>query len=114
LLAEYGLRFLVGGLAVSAFSAIGDVFRPRSFAGLFGAAPSIAIATLMITVWTQGPQYAALEGRSMIIGAVALCVYSIVVCRLMKLRQQTPLHSSLAAMPAWLGVALGLNWLLLG
>jgi hypothetical protein len=62
LLAEYGLRFLVGGLAVSAFSAIGDVFRPRSFAGLFGAAPSIAIATLMITVSKQGAQYAAIEG----------------------------------------------------
>jgi hypothetical protein len=113
LLAEYVLRFIVGGLAVSAFSAIGDVFRPRSFAGLFGAAPSIAIATLMITVWKQGQQYAAIEGRSMIIGAVALCAYSIIVCRLMKRRQQPALGSSLVAMLAWLGVALGLNWLLL-
>jgi hypothetical protein len=39
------IRFVVGGLAVSAFAVLGDVFRPKSFAGLFGAAPSIALAT---------------------------------------------------------------------
>jgi hypothetical protein len=47
---EYGLRFLVGGIAVSAFAALGDSLRPKSFAGLFGAAPSIALATLLITL----------------------------------------------------------------
>jgi hypothetical protein len=112
--AEYVLRFIVGGIAVSVFSAVGDVFRPRSFAGLFGAAPSIAIATLMITVWKQGQQYAAVEGRSMIFGSVALCAYSVIVCRLMKRHQQPVLRSTMLAMPAWLGVALGLNWLVLG
>jgi hypothetical protein len=49
----------------------------------------------------------------MIIGAVALCVYSVIVCRLMKRHRQPSLRSSLVAMLAWLGVALGLNWLLL-
>jgi len=43
---EYVLRFLAGGIAVSAFAALGDTLRPKSFAGLFGAAPSIALATL--------------------------------------------------------------------
>ena len=47
---EYGLRFLAGGSAVSAFVALGDTLRPKSFAGLFGAAPSIALATLLITL----------------------------------------------------------------
>jgi len=47
---EYGLRFLAGGIAVSAFAALGDTLRPKSFAGLFGAAPSIALATLLITL----------------------------------------------------------------
>ena len=36
---EYLLRFIVGGVAVSAFAALGDMLRPKSFAGLFGAAP---------------------------------------------------------------------------
>jgi hypothetical protein len=44
-LLEYLLRFIAGGIAVSAFAAFGDAVRPKSFAGLFGAATSIALAT---------------------------------------------------------------------
>jgi hypothetical protein len=42
MLMEYMIRFLAGGVIVSLFAMIGDVLRPKSFAGLFGAAPSIA------------------------------------------------------------------------
>src|ERR1700744_3210483 len=45
-LMEYLVRFLVGGIVVSAFAVISDVLRPKSFAGLFCAAPSLALATL--------------------------------------------------------------------
>jgi hypothetical protein len=31
------VRFIIGGAIVSAFAIIGDVLRPKSFAGLFGA-----------------------------------------------------------------------------
>ena len=79
---EYGLRFLAGGIAVSAFAALGDTLRPKSFAGLFGAAPSIALATLLITLSQKGAPFAAVEGRSMILGAFALA--SNVVCVLLK------------------------------
>jgi len=77
---EYGLRFLAGGIAVSAFAVLGDTLRPKSFAGLFGAAPSIALATLLITLSQKGAPFAAVEGRSMILGAFALAAYSWVVC----------------------------------
>jgi hypothetical protein len=40
-------RFVVGGIIVSAFSILGDLLKPRSFAGLFSAAPSVALATLV-------------------------------------------------------------------
>ena len=40
------IRFLVGGAVVSVFALIGDLVKPKSFAGLFGAAPSVALATL--------------------------------------------------------------------
>jgi hypothetical protein len=56
---EYGLRFLAGGIAVSAFAVPGDTLRPKSFAGLFGAAPSIAPATLLITLSQKGAPFAA-------------------------------------------------------
>ena len=69
-------RFLIGGAVVSAFSALGDILKPKSFAGLFGAAPSVALATLALTIATDGPSYAATEARSMIAGALAMFVYA--------------------------------------
>jgi hypothetical protein len=47
---EYVVRFFVGGAVVSAFAMLGDALQPKSFAGLFGAAPSVALATLGIAV----------------------------------------------------------------
>ena len=66
---ELIFRFLAGGVMVSAFAFLGDIFRPKSFAGLFGAAPSIALATLALTILTDGKEYAAVEARSMVGGA---------------------------------------------
>lgn len=40
---EVCIRFTVGGLFVSVFALVGDVLKPKSFAGLFGAAPSVAL-----------------------------------------------------------------------
>jgi hypothetical protein len=58
---------------------VADVLRPKSFAGLFDAAPSVAYATLTLASWKQGGDYVSIEGRSMILGAVALAVYSFLV-----------------------------------
>ena len=55
-------RFIIGGAIVSAFAIIGDVLKPKSFAGLFGAAPSVALATLAMTVVSDGSSYAADRG----------------------------------------------------
>ena len=73
------IRFLVGGLVVSAFAMTGDLLKPKSFAGLFGAAPSVALATLGLTVATEGTSYAAIEARSMMAGAIALLAYASLV-----------------------------------
>jgi hypothetical protein len=92
------VRFVVGGAIVAVFSVFGDLFRPKTFAGIFGAAPSLALATLGLTYLEQGAGYAALEGRSMIAGAVALSIYSLTSGRLALAR----------ALPVWLGM--GLLW----
>jgi hypothetical protein len=55
---EYVVRFLLGGAVVSAFAMLGDVLRPKSFAGLFGAAPSVALATLGTAIFRHGVDYA--------------------------------------------------------
>lgn len=87
---ELVLRFFIGGLVVSAFAALGDVLKPRSFAGLFGAAPSIALATLGITIHTFGKTYSATEARSMIAVALAFCFYAYVCSWLMMSGKFTP------------------------
>ncbi len=111
---EYVLRFAIGGVAVSAFAVLGDMFRPKSFAGLFGAAPSVALATLALALAKQGADYAAIEGRSMVIGGTAMCLYSILVCQLMKRARWRALPATTVAFLAWLVVALGGKWLLFG
>jgi Protein of unknown function (DUF3147) len=71
-MSEVIVRFLIGGSAVSLFAVLGEVLKPKSFAGLFGAAPSVALATLALTLTQKAPNYAALECRSMLFGACGL------------------------------------------
>lgn len=80
---EYVISFVAGGMPVSAFAVLGDMLRPKSFAGLFGAAPSVALATLGLTLRKQGGSYVAIEGRSMVLGTIALAAYGFVVCQLL-------------------------------
>lgn len=108
MLNEVVLRFLVGGIIVSAFAVLGNLFKPKSFAGLFGAAPSVALATLALTVTKNGARYASLEARSMLAGAVAFFCYSIVVVLLLKRRQFPALAATLSSTAVWFGVAFGL------
>ncbi|HET7886313.1 MAG TPA: DUF3147 family protein [Bradyrhizobium sp.] len=107
-MSEYLVRFLIGGAIVSAFAMLGDVLRPKSFAGLFGAAPSVALATLGIAVHGYGADYAVVQSRAMIGGAVALAVYSILVCQLLIRARLRAAEASLLSLAVWLVVALGL------
>lgn len=111
---DYLLRFLVGGIAVSAFAALGDAFRPKTFAGLFGAAPSIALATLLIALSKQGADYVALEARSMILGALALAAYSWTVCVLLHKFRMSSLAAAMAALLVWFAAAFGMTAILFG
>jgi hypothetical protein len=108
------IRFLVGGVVVSLFSALGDVLRPKSFAGLFGAAPSIALATVALTIEQSGKSYAAIEGRSMILGAIAFFVYALNVSWVLKRYRPSALTAAVALMPIWFAVSFGLWFLVVG
>jgi hypothetical protein len=99
------IRFMVGGVIVSAFAIIGDVLKPKSFAGLFGAAPSVALATLTLTVISDGSSYAATEGRSMMAGAIAFFVYASLVSWIMMRYKSRAIVVTLCTVPVWLGVA---------
>ncbi|WP_407168651.1 DUF3147 family protein [Bradyrhizobium sp. ORS 111] len=105
---EYVIRFFLGGAVVSAFAMLGDLLRPKSFAGLFGAAPSVALATLGIALYQHGVNYAALQAQAMIVGAIALVIYSIVVCHLLVRAKLRAVAATLLSLVAWLIAAFGL------
>jgi hypothetical protein len=102
------LRFLIGGIVVSSFAALGEVLRPKSFAGLFGAAPSIALATIGLTIAEHGKPYAAVEARSMIFGAVAFSLYASAASFLLMRYKLPALTTTIALMPLWLATSLAL------
>lgn len=99
-------RFLIGGLVVIAFSVIGDVFKPKSLGGIFAAAPTIALASITLTVHQHGAAYVSLEGRSMIAGALAFFVYACAVSFVMMRYRPRSLVAASALAPVWAGVAI--------
>ena len=107
------IRFLIGGVIVSIFSVLGDLFKPKSFAGLFGAAPSVALGTLGLTVASEGPHYAAIEARSMMAGALALLVYSSCVSWIAMHHNVKALVLTSFLLPVWALVAFGICYTVL-
>jgi len=103
-------RFFIGGTIVSFIAVLAEMFRPKSFAGLFGAAPSIALATLGLTIASEGPDYAATEARSMVLGAIAFFCYAAATSWLLWRYKPPSLTATLSLMPIWFGVSFAL-WL---
>ena len=98
---QIAFRFLVGGLVVSLFAALADTLKPKSFAGLFGAAPSVALATLGLTIAVDGKAFAALEARSMLAGAAAFFLYAIVCTMILMRSSSSALRITSAALLVW-------------
>ncbi len=94
-------RFLIGGVIVSFFAVLAEMFRPKSFAGLFGAAPSIALATLGITIASHGKAYAAIESRSMICGSIAFLLYAACVSWVLIRLKRRALTATVVMIPVW-------------
>jgi hypothetical protein len=105
---ELVIRFLIGGLLVSAFAMLGDLWRPKTFAGLFGAAPSIALASLGLAFISKGADEASVAACSMVLGAVAILCYSLVVGRLLLRGVHPTLVVTAAGVSVWFGAAFGL------
>lgn len=95
------LRFVVGGALVSVFSVLGDVLKPKSFAGLFAAAPSVALASLSLTILMDGKPYAAAEAKFMIAGALAFCAYAALCVYLMAVKHVRAAPAAIGSLLAW-------------
>lgn len=64
-------RVLAAGMLVCTFALIGELAKPKQVAGIFSAAPSVALASLLVLL--VGGRHADLqpELRAMAAGAVA-------------------------------------------
>ena len=60
-----------------------------------------------------GKEYAATEARSMVLGAIAFCVYAYAVSQALVRYRRSTMAITLVLTPVWLGVSLGLYWTLL-
>lgn len=96
-------RALVGGSLVVVFALVGEVVKPKRFAGVFGAAPSVALANLALVAGVEGIPKAVVESRGMIAGGVAM----IVACAagIWLVRHWHALAGSAAMAALWLVVA---------
>ena len=100
------LKAVIGGLAVVAFSLLGQAGHPKRFAGLFAAAPSVALASLAMTVIAQGPKATVPLAEGMLIGSAGMFAYSL--ASLYLIHRLHALLGSILAWVMWLAVAGGL------
>lgn len=90
---------LAGGLLVVAFALLCETLQPKRFAGLFGAAPAVAIAGLTIVLLSKGSHDARENSIGMVAGSVGMLCYAATTIRLLKRK------------PAFTSSALGLiSW----
>lgn len=105
MLLEYIIRFVVGGLLVCSFALISQLCKPKQFAGIFSAAPSVLLAGLIITLFTKGTSHAILTVEGAIAGAIGLIAYCIAATPAIKHMKTLP--GSLLSLVAWFLVAVG-------
>jgi hypothetical protein len=108
---EYIFRFFIGGAVVSFFAVLAEMLRPKSFAGLFSAAPSIALATIGITIARHGVNFAAAESHTMIFGAAGFFCYASACSWILMHKKIRTLTATATLLPVWLVVSLGLLYL---
>jgi hypothetical protein len=99
-------KSMLGGLAVVGFSLLGQAGHPKRFAGLFAAAPSVAVASLALTVAVKGPATTVPYAQGMLIGSAGMLAYCLVSLYLIE--RLHALLGSVLAWLAWLVVAGGL------
>jgi hypothetical protein len=93
------IRVLTAGALVAAISVLVDTLKPKMFAGLFAAAPSVATVSLLVTGLATGAAKDSLSARGMIAGAIGLVCYSFVAAVLIKHLQAVA--GSVLAWVAW-------------
>lgn len=97
------VKGLAGGCLVVVFALLSEGLRPKRFAGLFSAAPAVAIAGLAITLLDKGSHDAHQSAVGMIAGGVGMAFYAAAAVPL--LRRLRASRAATVALAAWTAVA---------
>jgi uncharacterized membrane protein (GlpM family) len=100
---EVSVKAVAGGTLVLAFAALAETLTPKRFAGVFSAAPSVALASIIVTAVFSGLPDVQTNSHGMVIGAAAFTVYCLLVVPLIK--RWGPARGSATALLAWLMAA---------
>ena len=101
----YLARFVAAGLLVCVFALISEVCKPKHFAGLFGAAPSVLLAGVALTLLTKGAADSTLTAEGAIAGAVGMICYCLLAAPAIK--RYKVLAGSVLALGGWFLVSFG-------
>jgi len=105
------VRVLAGGCLVVAFAMLSDMLKPKMFSGLFGGAPSVATASLLVSGLAMGPAKDEKYGTGMIAGAIGLVAYSLAAA--LAVKHLGAVAGSIVAWIAWVVPAAALYWFFL-
>jgi len=102
-IATLAVKGCLGGLFVVIFAALSEPLQPKSFAGLFAASPSIALAALVVTGITKGTDADHEQSLAMVFGAIAMVCYCLTA--VVAVERFGALRGSIVAFGSWGGVA---------
>ena len=105
------VRVLAGSCLVVAFAMLSDTLKPKMFSGLFGGAPSVATASLLVSGLAMGPAKDEKYGTGMIAGAIGLVAYSLAAA--LAVKHLGAVAGSIVAWIAWVVPAAALYWFFL-
>jgi uncharacterized membrane protein (GlpM family) len=94
------VKGLAGGCLVVAFALISESVSPKRFAGLFSAAPAVALAGLAIVLLDKSPHDAHQDAVGMLAGCAGMIVYAAAVVPLLRRLQAS--RAATAAVVAWI------------
>ena len=97
------IKGLAGGTLVVVFALLSEGLSPKRFAGLFSAAPAVALAGLTIVLLDKGAHEAHENAVGMIAGSAGMVAYAALAVGL--LRRMRASLAALAALSAWAIVA---------
>lgn len=98
-----GLRVVAPGALVCAFAMLGELVKPKRFAGIFSAAPSVALASLVVLLLSEGRSHVRVELEGMVAGAIAFVACTALGA--LAIRRMGALRASLVEVGAWAAVA---------